>query len=574
MTKNFIDPFVLQGRLFTELSALFAKEVPLYDRSLAVNQQCNRVVCELIAKLHQGFEIDHAQMAKTNGERHGAIRIGRPDEYRWIGKFFRAFGMQPHNFYDMTDLGEKSQPVIATAFRSAVRPEHRMFTSLLMTSYFDNATQQRIEALLAQRQVFSQRAKDLVEKSQRQGGLDEQDGDALIREGVERIFKWTGQAHDYQLYRDLCEAGFKIAADIACFESHHLNHLTPNTLCIDLYTAVMRYKMGELDPAHFRRRVQLTLTRLTHEADSDWLRLHFMNLTVAQIDRFKRVALSQADIAHSVDDLLGALDQSFFDFSQLEHEGFKDFTEGPSYDTPVLLRQDAYKALTEPVRFVAPDGLAFDAGHPARFGEIEQRFYATTRAGRCLYDECLARADRARDENQAILSDDFETYEARCAAPFKPFPKTLHALLEQGLVYGKYSATTRGLAAGSAVRETDIHALVRQGFAQVEGLRYEDFLPVSAAGIFASNLDQDGTRSTAAIKPHYTQALLEEILDQPIVDSDVVYQATQSASILDTFTQLGVIDQLPAWQIDQLAKSVAACPVGCMDEMTHDVANA
>ena len=33
------------------------------------------------------------------------------------------------------------------------------------------------------------------------------------------------------------------------------------------------------------------------------------------------------------------------------------------------------------------------------------------------------------------------------------------------------------------------------------GLRYEDFLPISAAGIFASNLGQYGTKSTAAAKP-------------------------------------------------------------------------
>jgi uncharacterized glyoxalase superfamily metalloenzyme YdcJ len=51
-----------------------------------------------------------------------------------------------------------------------------------------------------------------------------------LPKGRNRIFKWTGQARDYQLYQDLAAGGFKIAADIACFNSHHLNHLTPNTL--------------------------------------------------------------------------------------------------------------------------------------------------------------------------------------------------------------------------------------------------------------------------------------------------------------------------------------------------------
>ena len=52
----------------------------------------------------------------------------------------------------------------------------------------------------------------------------------------------------------LCDAGFKIAADIACFESHHLNHLTPNTFCMDLYTAAMKFCMGEMNEATFRSR--------------------------------------------------------------------------------------------------------------------------------------------------------------------------------------------------------------------------------------------------------------------------------------------------------------------------------
>ena len=38
-------------------------------------------------------------------------------------------------------------------------------------------------------------------------------GEELVREGTTRIFKWTGQARDYQLYKQLCDAGFKIAAE-------------------------------------------------------------------------------------------------------------------------------------------------------------------------------------------------------------------------------------------------------------------------------------------------------------------------------------------------------------------------
>jgi len=48
-----------------------------------------------------------------------------------------------------------SQPVFSTAFRSRLNPEHRVFTSLLMTEYFDPKMRSRIETLLAPRNSFN-----------------------------------------------------------------------------------------------------------------------------------------------------------------------------------------------------------------------------------------------------------------------------------------------------------------------------------------------------------------------------------------------------------------------------------
>jgi len=576
MTTQFADRVEMQNRLFAELSAMFGKEVPLYDRSLLVNRECNKAVCALVGQLHRGFAVSDAQLDKTSSERHGAIRIGRADEYRWIARFFAAFAMEPHNFYDMTNVGSKSQPIIATAFRSMVRPEHRVFTSLLMTDYFDPTTKARIDALLATRQVFSERAKELIERCEKQGGLSREDGDALIREGVDRIFKWTGKARDHGLYKDLGDAGFKIAADIACFESHHLNHLTPNTFCMDLYTAAMKHALGEMDEAGFRMRAGLALGRLAKTADRDWLRLHFKHLSHAEIDSYQPGTVIDADVKRLVDALVATFTKPVFALHTLKHAGFKDFTEGPSEDTPILLRQDAYKALTEPVQFRQADGTTVDTVHTARFGEIEERGYATTPKGRAMYDTCLAQADAAREKDPSLPKKDFAAYEALYARPFAPFPKTLPALLEQGLVYGRYAATPKGVAAKGSLPTTDIHALVRDGFAQVEGLRYEDFLPVSAAGIFASNLNQYGTKSTAATKPVYTQSQLEQVMGKAIVDSDVVYRGMQAASLLDTFAKLGVLDRVPASQRTELQQAVAACPPGALHtgQAAHEHARA
>jgi uncharacterized glyoxalase superfamily metalloenzyme YdcJ len=481
-----------------------------------------------------------AELDKTSGERHGAIRIGRADEYRWIAKFFAAFGMEPHNFYDMTNLGGKSQPVIATAFRSSRNPDHRVFTSLLMTDYFDPKTRERIEKLLAPRQVFSERAKELVLKNESQGGLSEEDGEALIQEGINRIFKWTGKARDHQLYKELSDAGFKIAADIACFESHHLNHLTPNTFCIDLYTTAMKFCLGELDAATHQKRSQQTFEQLLARADRDYVKLHFKNLRREEVDAFgeTKVAPNAAQIL--AEKLTKRLQQPDLDLSKLKHSGFKDFTEGPPAGVPLLLRQDSYKALTEPVTFIEADGTKVETVHTARFGEIEERFYAATPKGRKLYDECLAAADVMKEKNPGVIKKDFDTYQKKFADCFGAFPTTVPGLLEQKLVFARFFATEKGLASNGKINANDIWELVKLGYADYDGLRYEDFLPFSAAGIFASNLGQYGTKSTAAERPTYTQESLERIMGKPIVEATKLYAEMESDSIEEVFAQLGL----------------------------------
>ena len=574
MATEFADRREMQNTLFAELSRMFGKEVPLYDRSLAVNAETNKAVCALVELLHRGFRISPGQLERTSGERHGAIRIGRPDEYRWIARFFGCFAMEPHNFYDMTCVGAKSQPIIATAFRSVLRPEHRVFTSLLQVNWFDGPTRARIERVLAAREVFSPRAKELVERCERDGGLCRADFAALVREGVERIFRWTGKARDHALYKDLSDAGFRIAADIACFGSHHLNHLTPNTLLMDLYTAAMKHCMGELDEAAFRSRATVALARLAKCADRDWLRLHFKHLSHAEIDSYQPGEASSADIAALVDGLSAAFRGEAFRLSALPHAGFKDLTEGPSQDTPVLLRQDSYKALTEPVEFTADDGTVTAATHTARFGEIEERGYACTPAGRALYDECLAKADAVRERDPKLPVRDWAGYEELYSVPFARFPKALPALLEGGFVFGRYAPTPNGLAAARAgtLGSADIHELVRRGHAQQEGLRYEDFLPVSAAGIFASNLSQYGTKSTAAVRPTYCQKDLEDVMGRPIIDATAVSAALDAASRLDTFSQLGILGRVPAAERARLEAAVAACPGGVIEEARASVA--
>ncbi|MCU0689492.1 MAG: DUF1338 family protein [Phycisphaerales bacterium] len=555
-SNGLADKVAMQHMLFGELSSMFGKEVPLYDKSLLVNTMANRAIVSLLERLYPGFAVSDAQLEKTSGERHGAIRIGRPDEYRWIGRFFAQFAMEPHNFYDMTSVGAKSQPIIATAFRSRANPEHRVFSSLLQTNWFDPETRQRIEALLAPRQVFCDKAKALIEKGERQGGLDWADAKELIAHGTRKIFKWTGQARDYGLYKALSDGGFKIAADIACFQNHHLNHLTPNTLYIDLYTSAMKHAMGELTRAEFVARGTRALTRLAAMADRAWMRLHFKHLTGEQIDALGHKTAAEIGIetlAPQIAERLAArLGEADVRLAELNHSGFKDTTEGPAWDTPVLLRQDSYKALTEAVTFTNPDGTMTQTTHTARFGEIEQRFYATTPRGRAMYDQCLAAAEEATSKHPGLAQKDFAAYEALIVAAFAPFPKTAAELLSRGLIWGMYSPTAKGLAAKGTITTTDARELVRLGYARLDGHRYEDFLPVSAAGIFASNLNQYGTKTTAHVRPTYVQKDLEDVLGREIINTDEAYRAAEAQSLLATYDALGLSGRLTAAEKSEL----------------------
>ena len=88
----------------------------------------------------------------------------------------------------------------------------------------------------------------------------------------------------------------------------------------------------------------------------------------------------------------------------------------------MLLRQDSYKALTEPVKFRNQTARPWT---PCirRGSVIEQRFYATTAKGRALYDRCLAEADAAREKNPAWRSRISQHTRNCMPSPSRRFPR-------------------------------------------------------------------------------------------------------------------------------------------------------
>ncbi|RDE07550.1 VOC family protein [Sphingomonas aracearum] len=204
----------------------------------------------------------------------------------------------------------------------------------------------------------------------------------------------------------------------------------------------------------------------------------------------------------------------------------KAVIEGPPRRAvPILLRQTSFTALQETVRF---SGNETAGTHSARFGEIEQRGAALTPAGRELYDRLLAAA-RGGDGSQA--SD----YPARLADAFGAFPDDEDALREQKLAYFHYSATGKAAPVGDRGDTADLSGLLAAGAVQATPIVYEDFLPVSAAGIFQSNL---GGGEQKAYSGAAAQEAFEQALGAPVADPFALYAQMEQASVSAVLAQV------------------------------------
>jgi len=358
---------------------MYRREVPAYGTLIDIVGRINAV--------HEGI--------RSNGERHGAIRLGMAKELSLIRRVFAVLGLHPVGYYDLSVAG---LPVHSTAFRPITSEgfnisPFRMFTSLLRLDMLPDGLREIAETALASRSILSSQGQELLERAERDGGLNAKDGEAFIREAV-AIFAWRKRAHvDLATYKALL-AEHPLIADIVSFQGPHMNHLTPRVADIDAAQAMMAAEGLEI----------------------------------------------------------------------------KDTIEGPPRrDVPILLRQTAFKALTEAVEFTTESGWE-TAHHTARFGEIEQRGAALTPKGRALYDTCLSRKD------------------------FSDFPDTTAELREQALAYFDSAGKT---------------------------LTYEDFLPVSAAGIFKSNLRDTEEIETQAATGN--QSVFESALGRPVLDMFELY---------------------------------------------------
>ncbi|MDB6178442.1 VOC family protein [Paracoccus sp. Z330] len=206
----------------------------------------------------------------------------------------------------------------------------------------------------------------------------------------------------------------------------------------------------------------------------------------------------------------------------------KAVVEGPPRrQCPILLRQTSFKALDEEVSFKGEQGR-----HTARFGEIEARGQALTPKGRALYDHLLTRTrDRVRPNPDGSNAQE---YVAALAESFVDFPDDLDRIRKEGLGYFEYSLTGRAQS-GDWSGDGDVETLLARGYLRADPITYEDFLPVSAAGIFQSNLGDEGGQGFAA-SPNRSR--FEADLGAEVQDEFELYQSLQDASLARCLSEL------------------------------------
>ena len=174
-----------------------------------------------------------------------------------------------------------------------------------------------------------------------------------------------------------------------------------------------------------------------------------------------------------------------------------------------------------------------------RFGEVEARGVALTPAGRDRYDRLVEEVDRR-------LADDGGSRQDVAAEVWRAgLPATEEELFARGLAFFE-SALDPAVAAGSmtegqreAAESGDLAALVESGVVTLRPIVYEDFLPRSAAGIFASNLTDRGSMDAEQGGAERDAAWMSDVIGAQVHLPEQVYAEQAAASLAAVEQALG-----------------------------------
>lgn len=374
----------------------------------------------------------------------------------------------------------------ATCFRPVTREAlrknpFRIFTSVLRPDLIQSREARELATdILQRRTIFSAELLSMLQLADSQGGRVTVDQSPCFIQEALKIFQWKGTTMTSEKEYQTLRSEHPVLADIASFSSCHINHLTPRTL----------------------------------------------DITAAQVS--------------------------------MEEEGLqvKECIEGPPpRKCPILLRQTSFLAVEEVIKFRGspdePQASKVLGSHRARFGEIEEWGAAVTPSGRKLYDTLTIRSRQCASlEAQSSSTDEDqlsarERYDRTLARVFSEYPDNWQELRKQRLVYFTYqcSQSSRNKTFSASLEPADwptssLDDLVTNGTLVATPITYEDFLPLSAAGIFRSNLGTSPSskaQGNSELESDSTGSSdikgLEEAIGFKILDSDYIYKSTEEASI-------------------------------------------
>ncbi|OHE92439.1 hypothetical protein CORC01_12230 [Colletotrichum orchidophilum] len=234
---NYVDADTLRTTFALAMSAMYKSEVPLYGDLIQIVQTINKNAQTKKRHGLDGSATMQASVERLTLERHGAIRLGTPHELHTVRRIFALLGMHPVGYYDLSVAG---LPMHATCFRptstrSLERNPFRVFTTLLRPELLTSGTARVVAlALLARRKLFSDALLELLTTAEevQDGRLTPEQGERFVVEAI-RTFSWQPLAAATHEEYALLRSEHPILADIACFRSSHINHLTPRALDIN-----------------------------------------------------------------------------------------------------------------------------------------------------------------------------------------------------------------------------------------------------------------------------------------------------------------------------------------------------
>jgi uncharacterized glyoxalase superfamily metalloenzyme YdcJ len=493
----------IRSQFLSALSKMYSEELPEYKQFVDIVNDSNQ---EFI-KNNPDLYIDSPK--RVMEERHGAIRVGKSSEIRTISRIFSCMGMEPVNFYDLTKV-KNPMPVISTAFRPKTKEEidqsaFRMFVSMLFIDdkrFFNDHQKQVIEEKLAKRELFDDELLEILDINEKNGGLDENQAKILIKKTADALKMDKNQTIDFNLYKNFIINGNDVAADIICFNSIHINHLTPRVYDIfDAHKRLQDANIPTIDnvqgpPKRHDESVLPLLNQTSRKAPGEYVYTSISEKFLSQ---------NESDQLKIINKLKSEDKIIYLDIKS--GENIKNYLDRASN---ILLDRK--------IEVVA-------IKHKARFGEIECRGVSLTPKGREIYDQMI--------QNSTYIDN---------------YPKTHKELVKKAYAYYEYYLTEKYYSLNNDEKNSliknistnnineknidkDIFEMIDGGFIGILPITYEDFLPKSAAGIFESNLSGETkimNKKTSGKSDN--QVIIEKAMNKKIINSYELYLEIENKS--------------------------------------------